>query len=61
MQIGRFAGVESFVSQAGQFKYYSEFNKKPMQLMHMVGLMSMFVVGHATLYELRRFGCVAPF
>jgi len=33
MHIGRFAGVEGFVSQTGQFKSYSEFNRKPIQLM----------------------------
>ena len=33
MQIGRFASAEGFVSQTGQFKSYSEFNRKAMQLM----------------------------
>ena len=32
-QIGRFASAEGFVSQTEQFKSYSEFNRKPMQLM----------------------------
>jgi len=29
-KVKRFAGVEGFVSQTGQFKSYSEFNRKPM-------------------------------
>jgi len=35
MQLGlrRFASSEGFVSQTGQFKSYSEFNRKPVQLM----------------------------
>ena len=33
MQIGRFAGAEGFISQTGQFKSYSDFNRTPMQLM----------------------------
>ena len=33
MQLGRFAGAEGFISQTGQFKSYSEFNRKPLQLM----------------------------
>jgi hypothetical protein len=32
MNIGRCAGAEGFVGQTGQFKFYSEFNRKPMQL-----------------------------
>jgi len=53
----RFASVEGFVSQKGQFKSYSEFNRKT----DVVGLMSMFIVGHTTLCELRSFGYVAAF
>jgi len=33
MKIDSFAAAEGFVGQTGQFKFYSEFNRKPMQLM----------------------------